>query len=113
MYFFFSSRRRHTRCSRDWSSDVCSSDLAAGGGRRFGRGGHALREGTLLVEPQAHAPLLAIADTGQHASHALEGAPHVVDGALVAGEEREELHGDDGSVTREVLDDTLVGDRAR
>src|SRR5256884_7475983 len=25
--FFFSSRRRHTRCSRDWSSDVCSSDL--------------------------------------------------------------------------------------
>src|SRR3989449_2825357 len=27
MRFFFSSRRRHTRCSRDWSSDVCSSDL--------------------------------------------------------------------------------------
>src|SRR5690606_40982170 len=26
--FFFSSRRRHTRFSRDWSSDVCSSDLA-------------------------------------------------------------------------------------
>ena len=26
--FFFSSRRRHTRCSRDWSSDVCSSDLS-------------------------------------------------------------------------------------
>src|SRR6266550_9626853 len=26
-FFFFSSRRRHTRCSRDWSSDVCSSDL--------------------------------------------------------------------------------------
>src|SRR5205809_1822171 len=25
--FFFSSRRRHTRCRRDWSSDVCSSDL--------------------------------------------------------------------------------------
>src|SRR5687768_15436072 len=25
--FFFSSRRRHTSCSRDWSSDVCSSDL--------------------------------------------------------------------------------------
>src|SRR4030042_3510985 len=29
IFFFFSSRRRHTRCSRDWSSDVCSSDLAA------------------------------------------------------------------------------------
>src|SRR2546422_6554101 len=27
LIFFFSSRRRHTRCSRDWSSDVCSSDL--------------------------------------------------------------------------------------
>src|SRR2546429_3065037 len=29
LFFFFSSRRRHTRCSRDWSSDVCSSDLVA------------------------------------------------------------------------------------
>src|SRR3712207_5815842 len=29
MIFFFSSRRRHTRYWRDWSSDVCSSDLAA------------------------------------------------------------------------------------
>src|SRR5690606_39793420 len=29
LYFFFSSRRRHTRFSRDWSSDVCSSDLAS------------------------------------------------------------------------------------
>src|SRR5699024_2952711 len=27
--FFFSSRRRHTRSKRDWSSDVCSSDLVA------------------------------------------------------------------------------------
>src|SRR5207247_5754619 len=27
--FFFSSRRRHTRSTRDWSSDVCSSDLVA------------------------------------------------------------------------------------
>src|SRR5439155_2292359 len=28
--FFFSSRRRHTRWPRDWSSDVCSSDLSGG-----------------------------------------------------------------------------------
>src|SRR5688500_19815430 len=28
-YFFFSSRRRHTRLQGDWSSDVCSSDLTA------------------------------------------------------------------------------------
>src|SRR2546429_5949867 len=39
--FFFSSRRRHTRCSRDWSSDVCSSDL-----RRIMR--RAMRHGRLL-----------------------------------------------------------------
>src|SRR3712207_8753785 len=30
MCFFFSSRRRHTRYWRDWSSDVCSSDLVRG-----------------------------------------------------------------------------------
>src|SRR5699024_11856156 len=29
VYFFFSSSRRHTRSKRDWSSDVCSSDLEA------------------------------------------------------------------------------------
>src|SRR5699024_11622450 len=29
-FFFFSSRRRHTRSKRDWSSDVCSSDLSTG-----------------------------------------------------------------------------------
>src|SRR3989442_7292519 len=41
--FFFSSRRRHTRCGRDWSSDVCSSDLHA-----------AAREGrdVVLIEPK-------------------------------------------------------------
>src|SRR6266496_3952999 len=40
-FFFFSSRRRHTRSLRDWSSDVCSSDLRS----RFGgapRSAHAL-----------------------------------------------------------------------
>src|SRR5947207_15900918 len=31
VFFFFSSRRRHTRSLCDWSSDVCSSDLARGG----------------------------------------------------------------------------------
>src|SRR2546426_4427663 len=34
-FFFFSSRRRHTRLQGDWSSDVCSSDLAHGGGARL------------------------------------------------------------------------------
>src|SRR6266536_2948048 len=37
-FFFFSSSRRHTRSTRDWSSDVCSSDLAAPyQGRRRGQ----------------------------------------------------------------------------
>src|SRR5215467_8337225 len=31
LFFFFSSRRRHTRLQGDWSSDVCSSDLALDG----------------------------------------------------------------------------------
>src|SRR5580765_8121451 len=30
LFFFFSSRRRHTRWTGDWSSDVCSSDLRLG-----------------------------------------------------------------------------------
>src|SRR5690625_5144996 len=34
--FFFSSRRRHTMWPRDWSSDVCSSDLAFGEGDTVG-----------------------------------------------------------------------------
>src|SRR3989442_15114098 len=34
-FFFFSSRRRHTRCGRDWSSDVCSSDLRATDGGAY------------------------------------------------------------------------------
>src|SRR5207249_9157904 len=43
LFFFFSSRRRHTRSKRDWSSDVCSSDLPphcapARPGRDAGRG---------------------------------------------------------------------------
>src|SRR5690606_40346799 len=55
MLFFFSSRRRHTRFSRDWSSDVCSSDLAQG--RRLPR---LLREAGLSgVRADAYFPLAA------------------------------------------------------
>src|SRR2546422_5367985 len=45
-FFFFSSRRRHTRCSRDWSSDVCSSDLVAEHGPGIARS-----DGRLPVGP--------------------------------------------------------------
>src|SRR5438045_6597483 len=48
--FFFSSRRRHTRCLSDWSSDVCSSDLAAASPRCYRR--HA-REAVAAAEGSA------------------------------------------------------------
>src|SRR5690606_41034835 len=44
-FFFFSSRRRHTRFSRDWSSDVCSSDLACHRPRGGGCGWRPRRRG--------------------------------------------------------------------
>src|SRR3712207_9127753 len=59
LFFFFSSRRRHTRYWRDWSSDVCSSDLlddVAGrvGGDGVPVGGHGLPLAIdLLFEPPA------------------------------------------------------------
>src|SRR5690606_5999851 len=60
--FFFSSRRRHTRFSRDWSSDVCSSDLVLldEGGRVSG-----LVDPSVLSQVPPHArpttPLSAVA----------------------------------------------------
>src|SRR6266542_5903616 len=47
--FFFLSRRRHTRCYRDWSSDVCSSDLDGCDQPRPDPGG--LRSGQGAVRP--------------------------------------------------------------
>src|SRR5690606_39586971 len=54
--FFFSSRRRHTRFSRDWSSDVCSSDLEEWQARLRTRGailfvGDGLRRALFRVRP--------------------------------------------------------------
>src|SRR5439155_14153652 len=55
-FFFFSSRRRHTRWPRDWSSDVCSSDLCQ---RRLPRDweeacGHGVVLLETFVDPQRH-----------------------------------------------------------
>src|SRR5690606_40582520 len=57
-FFFFSSRRRHTRFSRDWSSDVCSSDLTltvllAGQGLELGR-----RDGDRIIRIDNGCPLV-------------------------------------------------------
>src|SRR5690606_39513945 len=57
LFFFFSSRRRHTRFSRDWSSDVCSSDLFRCSRSRF------LHSRVLFVggrDSNPHLPLLAL-----------------------------------------------------
>src|SRR6266496_1476999 len=53
IFFFFSSRRRHTRSLRDWSSDVCSSDLASVGigGITLGGGvGYLVRKHGLTID---------------------------------------------------------------
>src|SRR5690349_24145244 len=55
VFFFFSSRRRHTRSLRDWSSDVCSSDLLEGQPRRFRAPAHRrddLRAGFRRAQPE-------------------------------------------------------------
>src|SRR5208282_4172481 len=72
VFFFFSSRRRHTRCYRDWSSDVCSSDLGRPGGRgriparrdRPGRRGKPARCG---ARDRGRDPQAARAGTGRWA----------------------------------------------
>src|SRR5207249_9577115 len=46
-FFFFSSRRRHTRSKRDWSSDVCSSDLITSGKKAIA----AISVATVLSSP--------------------------------------------------------------
>src|SRR5690349_25093676 len=51
-FFFFSSRRRHTRSLRDWSSDVCSSDLFAHGGLRDVDGDEALEVHRVDQQPR-------------------------------------------------------------
>src|SRR5437870_12989904 len=54
-FFFFSSRRRHTRWPRDWSSDVCSSDLKGVvdvSSRGQSLGSVAVREAVLRLRPR-------------------------------------------------------------
>src|SRR5438093_11504513 len=71
MFFFFSSRRRHTRLVSDWSSDVCSSDLVHAplkhpamvrarpprdlGGRQDGGAHHVAEQGVVLRSEERRA----------------------------------------------------------
>src|SRR5699024_11749446 len=79
--FFFSSRRRHTRSKRDWSSDVCSSDLAAHVVHRRGHRGLYPRIRSRGVQGQA-APA---ADADYAYSLRLHVLPHA---QIVRSEER-------------------------
>src|SRR5215475_6812139 len=73
--FVFSSRRRHTRFSRDWSSDVCSSDLA-GGTQRLPR----------VVGPQRALSMIVSGDPiGADEALANGLIDQIVDGDLAAG----------------------------
>src|SRR3712207_8576989 len=63
LVFFFSSRRRHTRYWRDWSSDVCSSDLQACSFQESALLAH--HRGQLLVAGIAQPPPAAPDDDGE------------------------------------------------
>src|SRR6266542_708103 len=79
-FFFFSSRRRHTSCDRDWSSDVCSSDLGGTDGVHPGPNGHLL---------MAYAFLKAMGVDGQIGSITvdLRGKAASSEGHKIVGEE--------------------------
>src|SRR5690349_21922134 len=62
-FFFFSSRRRHTRSLRDWSSDVCSSDLqTVRGGPHGAPVTQSPPRHTLSPQARPHAPQFASSD---------------------------------------------------
>src|SRR5436853_3331584 len=72
VFFFFSSRRRHTRCLSDWSSDVCSSDLAASVRRATARHADLL---SALDDPLLAARAADVRQLGRRAARLLSGAP--------------------------------------
>src|SRR6266700_4331699 len=61
VFFFFSSRRRHTRFSRDWSSDVCSSDLPGRTRRRLPTEETSMVRATVVPRGSAAFPLVTLA----------------------------------------------------
>src|SRR5256885_7564708 len=79
-FFFFSSRRRHTRLQGDWSSDVCSSDLGDRGHifysseeiRRLDDHACGLVGDSLIESFQIDAAILKIADRGDRNSLILQ-----------------------------------------
>src|SRR5206468_9980949 len=76
--FFFSSRRRHTRSDRDWSSEVCSSDLATDR-RVVASGGNRVTESAQTPAAPDERPIVSLRDVrrdyalGAERVHALQG----------------------------------------
>src|SRR5690625_5616593 len=85
--FFFSSRRRHTRWPRDWSSDVCSSDLRRSSHLRSGRTPARPATGQLyrIADGVTHPGVLAHLTRGKGGVRAhCDRVPHHGDGQLVS-----------------------------
>src|SRR5690625_7681320 len=87
--FFFSSRRRHTRWPRDWSSDVCSSDLllqSLGGGSRFGLAADDLLEGGARGVGEGRGGVVEVGQQGALGGDGVEGLGDVHVDPRVGGE---------------------------
>src|SRR3712207_5439470 len=78
VFFFFSSRRRHTRYWRDWSSDVCSSDLV-------------VTEELQRTFPGCYSVMHDIKQQQQRGEHLLDQAERIVEG-FAEEDEKPELH---------------------
>src|SRR6266542_3629186 len=70
--FFFSSRRRHTRCYRDWSSDVCSSDVKRQIDRQSSAGAKRPLYFNLLFEEELVELRPVLAEIGRRRGEVLE-----------------------------------------
>src|SRR5699024_11467063 len=103
---FFPSRRRHTRSKRDWSSDVCSSDLPAAANHRNGRqhlpGDEAALQEAGGAEALVHQKQVVALQLGQDLAHpgalALQAALAVVEIGRASCRERVECWEGGGSV---------------
>src|SRR5690606_40166128 len=102
-FFFFSSRRRHTRFSRDWSSDVCSSDLQNVDDLNY----------FVLTTCQAfglHIKLHKILISGVDAGHQYSAALGHFANRIEFMQARTDLHADDERVEKEVNKFNFIAD---
>src|SRR5262245_64286850 len=118
--FFFSSRRRHTRCLSDWSSDVCSSDLFASFALDHPQGLVKVEPVRLHVARRAHLPQVAEvldAGAGLEPAGAEEGAVGRIEAerpvAAAAQRLRQATLDAPGRDARDVEHETPVGARRK